>query len=233
MTGRRKAVIDTSTGTGTDRHAGARIAGGLSRILLVCLIVLFVAAAAGFVRFSAQVAALDPAPAAPGADGIVVLTGGKARIETALDLLDRGKGRRLLISGVHPNTSITAIRRAVGGDARLFDCCVDIDRAALDTIGNAEETGKWARSHGFSSLIVVTSDYHMPRSLMEMRRIIEGIPIIPHPVHHAIEDGGSWYSDPEALRLVASEYLKYVAASIRLRIRASQPAPALASASTM
>ncbi|MCE3519379.1 hypothetical protein LXJ58_32015, partial [Escherichia coli] len=74
------------------------------------------------------------------ADGIVVLTGGYSRIEGALDLLKNKRGKRLFISGVHPSTKRGELQRVTRGDATLFECCVDIDRSALDTIGNASES---------------------------------------------------------------------------------------------
>ena len=190
----------------------------LGRVLLVAMVAVVVVSVAGFVYFSAEVSELRKADTAAPADGIVVLTGGKSRIETALQLLGQGLGRRLLISGVHPRTSASAIRRAVGGESRLFDCCVDIDRAALDTFGNAEEAGKWAHRNGFASLIVVTSDYHMPRSLMEMRSINPDIRLVPHLVPTQADGTWSWVSDPDLVRVVASEYLKFIAAAIRVRI---------------
>lgn len=199
---------------------------------MLATILLLFSGIAGFLRFSANVSALENAEPLPPADGIVVLTGGKARIETALDLLAQGKGRRLLISGVHPRSTPAAIRAAVGGSSNLFDCCVDFDRAALDTSGNAAETGKWAHRNGFATLIIVTSDYHMPRSLMEMRRYVPDIRFVPYFVRHETVAGKDWFSDHEALRLIAAEYLKYLAASIRSHLEGTSSTAEFASAVT-
>ena len=202
---------------GEPRKAGSlvRLAGWISRLAMIALVLVILAAAGGFLRFYSEISALENEEAIEPADGIVVLTGGKARIETALGLLAEGKGKRLLISGVHPRSTPTAIRTAVGGNSALFDCCVDFDRIARDTIGNAVETGKWAQANGFASVIVVTSDYHMPRSLMEMRRHLPDIRFVPHSVQHDASDGTDDLSDPSTLRLMAGEYLKYLAASLR------------------
>lgn len=215
------------------RRKARRIVPRLSQALLAVMAIALAAGLVGFVLFSAEVSQLRKSDPAAAADGIVVLTGGKARIETALDLLGRGQGRRLLISGVHPRTSADAIRRAVGGDRRLFGCCIDIDRAALDTFGNAEQAGKWAHRNGFDSLIVVTSDYHMPRSLMEMRRTNPDIEMVPHLVPSETEGESHWASSPEHIRLIASEYLKYVAAVIRVRLDGRSTQTAVASARSM
>jgi hypothetical protein len=101
----------------------------------------------GFGLFASHVGAMStPEQQAP-ADAIIVLTGGEARLTAALDLLASGKGKRLLISGVNPATGRNQLRAATGSTRNLFNCCIDIDHAALDTIGNAEESAKWVRGH--------------------------------------------------------------------------------------
>lgn len=138
----------------------------------LCLVVLVVAVAfaAGFAIFASHVSGLKTPSDTGSADAIIVLTGGHSRIGPAVDLLRSGKGRRLLISGVNPVADLDDLRRATGGERALFSCCVDIDHAALDTVGNATESAKWMASHGYGSAIVVTNNYHMPRSLLELRR---------------------------------------------------------------
>ena len=107
--------------------------------------------AGGFGWFANKVSHLTT-PANPAkADAIIVLTGGQSRLDAAMDLLASGKGERLLISGVHPSASRRQLQAATGGDKKLFSCCVDIDRAALDTIGNAEESAKWVESHAYGT----------------------------------------------------------------------------------
>lgn len=166
----------------------------------------------GFILFATYVGEMQ-APADPAsADAIIVLTGGQARIDTAMDLLRSGKGKRLLISGVHPSAGADQLRRAIGGDRETFNCCVDIDRAALDTIGNAQESAKWIRQHGYDRVIVVTNNYHMPRSLLEMRRLTDNVSLVSYPVINRDLHGGRWLVEPDALRVLATEYLKYLAA---------------------
>lgn len=170
----------------------------------------------GFAAFSTHVSHLltpsDPKPA----DAIIVLTGGQARIDAALALLKSGKGERLLISGVHPSTGRAALRAATGGDAALFSCCVDIDYDALDTVGNAEQSAKWVESHAYRSVILVTNNYHMPRSLLEMDRLLgTQADVTPYPVVNAPLDLGRWMVRPEALRVLSTEYAKYLASLAR------------------
>lgn len=188
-----------------------RVAG----VVLACLLGGGLAFMGGFAAFATHVSRLT-APAEPGmADAIIVLTGGQARIDTAVGLLKSGKGQRLLISGVNPAARLVDLQRATGGDAGLFSCCVDIDRAALDTIGNAAESAKWVNSHAFARVIVVTNNYHMPRSLLELKRMIDDTDLVPYPVVNTPLDRGEWLTNGDALRVLFTEYAKYLAAVAR------------------
>ncbi len=88
----------------------------------------------------------------------------------------------MLITGVHPTTRLEELSKRVPGHDRMFHCCVDIDREATNTIGNAVETRRWARERGFNSLIVVTSSYHIPRAMAEVSHQLPDATLIPYPV---------------------------------------------------
>jgi uncharacterized SAM-binding protein YcdF (DUF218 family) len=169
----------------------------------------------GFALFATHVSRLSTPQDPLVADAIIVLTGGQARLDAALGLLKSGKGERLLISGVHSSTSSRMLQATTGGDTALFSCCVDIDRAALDTIGNAEESAKWVRTHAYSRVILVTNNYHMPRSLLEMSRLLGKEELDPYPVVNSKLDNGGWIVRPGALRVLFTEYNKYLAALAR------------------
>jgi uncharacterized SAM-binding protein YcdF (DUF218 family) len=171
--------------------------------------------AIGFGLFANHIRGLATPVSPEKADAIIVLTGGQARISAAVDLLKSGKGERLLISGVHPDADRDDLSAATGSDPQLFACCVDIDYAALDTVGNAEESAKWVTSHAYSRVILVTNNYHMPRSLLEMRRLIGGTELLPYPVVNAKLDGNNWMAKPDAMRVLLTEYTKYLAALAR------------------
>lgn len=168
--------------------------------------------ALGFGWFASHVSRLatpaDPEPA----DAIIVLTGGQSRLDAAIGLLESGKGARLLISGVHPTASRKQLQKATRSDKQLFSCCVDIDRAALDTIGNAEESAKWVETHGYSRILLVTNNYHMPRSLLEMGRLLRTARLVPYPVVNSNLDNGGWLIKPDAVRVLFTEYNKYLLA---------------------
>jgi uncharacterized SAM-binding protein YcdF (DUF218 family) len=169
----------------------------------------------GFALFATHVSELTTPQNPETADAIIVLTGGQSRIDAAIDLLKSGKGERLLISGANPSSGREALRAASGADKQLFKCCVDIDHAALDTIGNAEESAKWVEQHAYSSIILVTNNYHMPRTLLEMHRLLAKARLDPYPVVNSRLDGGNWMVKPDALRVLFTEYLKYLAAVVR------------------
>ena len=177
----------------------------------------------GFGFFADYVSSMAT-PRNPGsADAIIVVTGGKARLEAAVGLLKSGKGARLLISGVHPAADLDDLRVVTGGDRKLFNCCVDIDYAALDTEGNALESAKWLKDHAYRSAIVVTNNYHMPRTLLEMKRIVGSTTFVPYPVVNTRLDGGNWLTSSEVLRVLFTEYTKYLAALARSVVTAEPP----------
>ncbi len=176
---------------------------------------LVVALQAGFVLFSQQLPQSRKIPANV-ADGIVALTGGAQRISDAMDLLSKGRAKRLLISGVHPGTSLARLRRNYPGYNAFFKCCVDLDHKAQNTIGNAKQTYYWAQKHKLKSLIVVTSAYHMPRSLLELHHVMPQIALIPYPVLSGRQPPRPWRANPFTQRLLFFEYMKYILARIRL-----------------
>ncbi|RXF70848.1 YdcF family protein [Hansschlegelia zhihuaiae] len=182
---------------------------------------------AGFLNFVSLVP-VGEQPTPTKSDGIVALTGGAERLSDALRLLASGRGQRLLISGVHPETTERELARAQPDYLAFARCCVDLGRRALNTAGNAVETRRWAVRHGFRSLIVVTSGYHMPRTMMELAREMPNVDLIPYAVSTERLRGDSWWRDYQTTRVLAAEYVKYVAALVRVRL-----APRLAKTETV
>ena len=96
----------------------------------------------------------------------------------------------------------------------MFRCCVDLDKRALNTKSNAFETTAWVRQQGFRSLIVVTSTYHMPRTLIELRQAMPDVELLPYPVKSPrLEE--QWWSDPRTAWVLGKEYLKFITAFAR------------------
>ncbi len=151
------------------------------------------------------------------ADGIVVLTGGTSRVSDALELLAARRGKRLLITGVNPGTTTADIAREVPNYRSLLACCVDLDYSAINTFGNATQARLWATDHGFRTLIVVTSAYHMPRALAELTHQLPHAALIPFPVLSDRLRIEPWWSNGDTTKLVVSEYLKFLFAQVRMR----------------
>lgn len=173
--------------------------------------------ALGFILFASLVTRF-PAESNPHADGIVVLTGEGRRIAEGARLLDEGRAHRMLISGVFRRTGKKALIEISGLPEDKFDCCVDVGYAALDTVGNASETRAWAQSRGYSSLIVVTASYHMPRSLAELSLAMPTAELIPHPVVPHNFSPSQWWLSPAATRTLLSEYIKFLPTVAHLTI---------------
>jgi uncharacterized SAM-binding protein YcdF (DUF218 family) len=204
-----------------DQSPNARVArprGWLRAMIVAPLAILFVGAAIGFVSFLSQLRGVETRPAR-NADGIVVLTGGSSRVSDAMELLAAGYGKRLLISGVHPTNAASDISRSLpDNQSLLLRCCVDLDRSAVNTRSNAAETRRWARERGFKSLIVVTSNYHMPRAIVELSHAMPDIDLIPFAVVGDKWRDEPWWTSGATFRLLLSEYAKYVAAEVRVRL---------------
>jgi len=200
--------------TPAPRRRGRMVLVGLGGLAISALIAFVI----GFTHFVHTVATFEKPDTNQTADAIVVLTGGSERINDAVTLLDQGRARRLLISGVHPGTTRETLAGMTTGSGALFSCCVDLGHAAMNTVGNAKEARNWARGNGFESLIVVTSSYHLPRSLYEIRRAMPEASLIPYPVtaHRVALD--DWWKNPGTTRLMLAEYTKYLMSIIKLRL---------------
>jgi len=188
--------------------------------LLVIIAIAVLIWLVGLFVFAQRVRDLTPAEDPARADAIVALTGPSSeRVNAAVRLLEQGKGRRVLISGVNREVRRRELRELVPGSSRLFNCCVDLGFEAEDTVGNAQEIAAWARSKGYDSLIVVTSDYHMPRSLVEIRGQLPGVTLTPYAVSTPSLDNDQWWRAAVTARRMTLEYMKYLYALGREGVR--------------
>jgi len=176
----------------------------------------------GFLWFAVHIAS-EESPLDRMADGIVALTGGASRITDAVELLASGRGRRLLITGVAPTTNMAELTRLVPDHERWFSCCIDLDYTAVNTIGNAVETRRWALERGFRSLVVVTSGYHMPRAMLEIGHRLPDVTLIPFPVVTEQRRAGPWWSNVGTVKILVFEYLKFIVAAARIGLEPTPP----------
>lgn len=183
---------------------------------LVPILFLLVASLAiyDFISFAGR-AASTPRPVGVEADGVVALTGGSGlRIAAGVDLVSSGKGARLLVSGVHPDVTMSELADLAGGSMETYDCCVDIGYRAETTIGNADETAQWAAENGYDTLIIVTSDYHLPRSLLLLQAAMPDVELMPYPVRTTIDPSRIW-REPKSFQGVLTEWAKWRVTTLR------------------
>lgn len=153
------------------------------KFLFISVWVLVLLWVGGFAVFAASAVMAKPQAAEETTDAIVVLTGGDNRIQEGLALFAQGRAAHLFISGVHENVKKREILALWNGDNALPPCCVTLGYEATTTTQNAQETRSWIEKEDYSSVRLVTGDYHMARSMMEMRHALPGVDIYAHPVH--------------------------------------------------
>ncbi len=148
-------------------------------------------------------------------DAIVVLTGGSGRIQQGLALLAEKRAKQLFISGVYRGIDVRELLRVSQQSPADLECCIALGYEADSTRGNARETAGWLREQGLHSLRLVTAAYHMPRSLLEFRRAMPGVEIVPHPVFPGHVKQRNWWRWPGSASLIIGEYIKYLIALAR------------------
>ena len=188
----------------------------VSRLFFVAGLTIVFSIILGFVWFGDHVTSLKPPRDIGRADGAASLTGGSdARLKVGVKLVENGTVPRLLISGVNRLATAQEIRLVAGGRAQTFACCIDLGRTATDTVSNATEVSRWVARNRVKKLILITDNYHMPRSLYEVRRANPTIEIIPYPVQADLYSDKEWWKNERTLRGLGLEYGKFVVVYVR------------------
>ena len=200
------------------RDATQRKRGGWGARFLHVILGLLTLWLIGLMAFIAvipsQTAKIDERPT----DAIIVLTGGGDRLAEGFRLLDRGLAKRLLVSGVATGVTLQQLIDRLGDQrdavpsAEELACCVTLGYEAESTVGNADESAEWLRSNGATSMRLVTANYHMLRSLLEFRRKVPGLIVVPNPVFPTEVRDPHWFVKPRTLLLLVNEYHKYLVA---------------------
>jgi uncharacterized SAM-binding protein YcdF (DUF218 family) len=194
---------------------------GFGRRILHALLLVLVAWLGGFLAFAAAIPATVHNPEQP-VDAIVVLTGGDVRLAEGFALLDKGVAKKMLISGVSSGVDMPALLQTLNGTPQptqaVLDCCVTLGYDARSTEGNARESLRWLGENNFTTIRLVTANYHMNRSLLEFRRVMPQITIIANPVFPKQMQDPYWFAHPGTVFLLFNEYHKYLAAAARAKI---------------
>lgn len=158
----------------------------------------------------------NPVGTAVSTDAIIVLTGGSLRITYGFELLEQGKAQKLFISGVGKDSTLESLLVAHNATPRLRERLqageveIALGHVADSTRGNAEETARWIADEQIRSLRLVTSNYHLPRSMKEFRRLMPDVIMIPDPVFPDSFKYDEWWRDSLSRTLILSEFHKYV-----------------------
>jgi uncharacterized SAM-binding protein YcdF (DUF218 family) len=147
-------------------------------------------------------------------DAIIVLTGGKGRVAEAISLLSKDMANKMLITGVAKTTNIEEmifLSPELSSSMVLpLKDKITLGKYATNTAENAKEASRWMEEHNFKSLRLVTSDYHMQRSILEFKLLMPDNIIIPHPVFNNHIQIQNWWDSPSSIWLLLSEYHKYI-----------------------
>ncbi|MDD2325582.1 MAG: YdcF family protein [Alphaproteobacteria bacterium] len=149
-------------------------------------------------------------------EAVVVLTGGSERLMTGLWLLQTGKGQKLFVSGVYPSVTLETIKGYRDVPEETKSCCIELGYEAGNTAGNAKEVKAYMTRQSLRSMILVTANYHMPRSLLLLKREMPEIEIVPYPVTPDTVDLSNWWRRIGTASLLALEYCKYLYAFVRV-----------------
>jgi uncharacterized SAM-binding protein YcdF (DUF218 family) len=198
----------------------ARSSTWLSRLFFVTGLIGVSALLSGFIWFGDHVSGLKAPVSLARADGAAALTGGSdARLKAGVELVERRIVPRLLISGVNRIATPYEVRLVAGGNPQTYACCIDLGKAATDTVTNATEVSDWVARYRVKRLILITDNYHMPRSLFEVRRANPDVTIVPYPVVVDMYADKNWWKNERATRGLALEYGKYLVAVGRTYVR--------------
>ena len=161
------------------------------------------------------------------ASNIVILTGGSNRIKDGLKIINNFnkldlKNIKLLISGTGKGFTKLSVNKILSKKIDFYSfikCCIELDSKSKNTYSNAIQTKKWADKNNINQFILITSNYHMPRALLELREQIPSIKIFEYPINPTKHEIKNWIYSFETFFLVFVEYSKYQLAKIRIKTK--------------
>ncbi|WP_342210670.1 YdcF family protein [Azospirillum palustre] len=205
---------------GHRRRGGGMMARAIAHVI-AGMLVLAAVWLGGLFWYAADVPRSSPggADAERPTDAIVVLTGGSHRLGTGLELLAAGRARKLFVSGVYDGVDVQELLKLSRRSPTELECCITLGYSADSTIGNAYETADWMRDQGFRSLRLVTANYHMRRSLLELSMAMPDVELVPHPVVAPTVHLDDWWMWPGTANLLVNEYNKLLVVGLRWAVR--------------
>ena len=157
---------------------------------------------------------------------IVILTGGSNRIKDGLKIINKFDNTnnlhfKILVSGTGKGFTKLSLKNILNANfnLKLLDCCLELESISKNTFSNATETFKWATRNNIKQFILITSNYHMPRALLEFRNKMPNIKIYTHPITPKKHDINKWLSSTETFSLILTEFSKFLIASFRIKLQ--------------
>ena len=155
---------------------------------------------------------------------IVILTGGANRIKDGLKIIEDFKNSknikyRILVSGTGMGFTKSSLKKKLGPNfnPQLIQCCIDLDDISKNTLTNASETFKWTSKNDIKEFILITSNYHMPRAILEFKNVMPNLKIYTYAITPKKHDIENWLSSYQTFSLVFTEYCKFIVAGLRIK----------------
>ena len=155
---------------------------------------------------------------------IVILTGGANRIKDGLKIIQDFKNSKninykILVSGTGMGFTKSSLKKKLGPNfnSQLIQCCIDLDGVSKNTLTNASETFKWTSKNDIKEFILITSNYHMPRAILEFKNVMPNLKIYTYAISPKKHDIENWLSSFQTFSLVFTEYCKFIIAGLRIK----------------
>ena len=156
---------------------------------------------------------------------IVILTGGTNRIKDGFDIINKFDEKskytiKILVSGTGKGFTKLSLQNMLSPDfdLKLIKCCVELDAISQNTYSNAKQTLKWSTRNNIKEFILITSNYHMPRSILEFKNKMPNIRILTYPIKPRKHEINNWLNSFETFSLIFYEFCKFIISNIRINI---------------
>ena len=169
------------------------------------------------------------APPAP-ADAIVVFAGGvgesgkagggtQERLQHAIDIYKGHYADHLVFSSGYTYSFPEAeLMRAAAVEQGVPSNAIVLERRSTNTYENVRYTDEIFREHGWHSMLLVTSPYHMRRALLVWRKVAPDMRIVPSPPERSQFYDHTRGASFDQIEAIAREYVAISGYWLRRRI---------------